>query len=117
MGQVAITIRGRSYPVACDDGQEQQVVRLASYLDKRAAELDRTVGVVSEARLLVMIGLLVADELAEAHDELRRVREALVGAEAAARKTTLDSVERRVAPVLDRLATRLDDIAARLEGD
>ncbi len=117
MGQVAITIRGRSYPVACDDGQEEQVIRLASYLDKRAAELDRTVGVVSESRLLVMIGLLVADELAEAHDELRRTRESLAGAEVAARKTTLDSVERRVAPTLDRLATRLDDIAARLEAD
>ena len=117
MGQVAITIRGRNYPIACDDGQEEQVIRLASYLDKRAAELDRTVGVVSEARLLVMVGLLVADELAEAHDELRRLRAALVGAEAAARKTALDSVERRVAPVLDRLATKLDDIAGRLEGD
>lgn len=117
MGQVAITIRGRSYPVACDDGQEEQVVRLASYLDKRATELDRTVGVVSESRLLVMIGLLVADELAEAYDELRRVRDALAQAEAAARKGAIDSVERRVAPVLDRLTTRLDDIAARLEGD
>ncbi len=94
-----------------------QVSQLLKLGRGAVVELDRTVGVVSEARLLVMIGLLVADELAEAHDELRRVREALVNAEAAARKTTLDSVERRVAPVLDRLATRLDDIAARLEGD
>lgn len=117
MGQVSITIRGRTYPIACDDGQEEQVIRLASYLDKRAAELDRSVGVVSEPRLLVMIALLVADELAEAHEELRRLRENLVGAEAAARKTTLDSVDRRVTPALDRLATRLDDIAQRLEAD
>jgi cell division protein ZapA len=117
MGQVAVTIRGRSYPVACDDGQEEQVIRLASYLDKRAAELDRTVGVVSETRMLLMIGLLVADELAEAHEELRRAREAVEGAEAASRKAALDQVERRVAPVLDRLASRLDDIAARLEAD
>ena len=117
MGQVAVTIRGRSYPVACDDGQEEQVIRLASYLDKRAAELDRTVGVVSESRLLLMIGLLVADELAEANDELRRTRESVAGAEAASRQATLEQVERRVAPVLDRLALRLDDIAARLEAD
>lgn len=117
MGQVAVTIRGRSYPVACDDGQEEHVIRLASYLDKRAAELDRTVGVVGEARLLVMVALLVADELADAHDELRGTRDAVSGAEQAARNATLESVERRIAPLLGRLAERLDDVAGRLEAD
>jgi cell division protein ZapA len=117
LGQVAVTVHGRSYPIACDDGQEEHVVRLASYLDKRASELERTVGLVSEARMLVMISLLVADELAEAHDELRRAREALVSAEGAARKAGAEAVERRVSPMIERLAVRLDDIAARLEAD
>jgi len=117
VGQVSVSIRGRNYPIACDDGQEEHVIRLASYLDKRAAELDRTVGLVSEARMLVMVGLLVADELAEAHDELRRIRESLVGTEAAARKAGAETVERRITPVIERLAHRLDDIAARLEAD
>jgi cell division protein ZapA len=117
MGQVAITIRGRSYPIACDDGQDEHVIRLASYLDKRAVELERTVGVVGEARLLVMVALLIADELAEAHEELRDARDAVSGAEQAARRATLESVERRIAPALGRLAERLDDIAGRLEAD
>ena len=41
MGQVSITIRGRQYQIACDDGQEAHVARLGRYLDqleKRSGE-------------------------------------------------------------------------------
>ncbi len=100
---VSITIVGRSYEVSCDDGQEDYLRALAAEVDHRAAALLRSVGQVGDARLLVMVCLLMADEIAE----LRR-NKGNGGAEAAAADAAL-------AGGLDTLARRIDAIADRLE--
>ena len=74
MAQVSVRINGRHYQVACEDGQEAHLQKLASYIDERVAELVRDVGQVGDARLLVMSSLLIADELADAYDELEELR-------------------------------------------
>ena len=74
MPQVGIVINGRSYRIACDDGQEEHLKELAQLVDKRVAELVATMGQVGDTRLLVMASLLVADELAGAYAEVDRVR-------------------------------------------
>lgn len=74
MAQVAVRINGRHYQVACEDGQEAHLQKLAAYIDERVAELVRDVGQVGDARLLVMAALLIADELADAYDELEELR-------------------------------------------
>lgn len=115
MGQVAITINGRSYDIACDDGQEEHLSRLGLYLDQKVAELVTNVGQVGDARLMVMAGLLIADELADAYDELAEAKEAhqdvTVG-------NGEDDPERAgaVQQSLERLTRRIEDVAARLEG-
>jgi cell division protein ZapA len=114
MGQVSITLNGRTYPVACDDGQEEHVVRLAAYLDKRSADLLSSVGTVSEGRLLVMLALLVADELAESYDETHRLQDEVESARHAVQESVTNA-EERFLPVLERLAERIDALAARLE--
>lgn len=63
--QVSISIVGRTYEIACDEGQEQAVMALARNVDKRATELMRSVGQVGDARLLVMLALLMADEIGD----------------------------------------------------
>lgn len=63
MAEQEITINGRNYLVACEDGQEEALLRLAGNLDGRVRELEQAVGKVGEARLLVMTALLLADEL------------------------------------------------------
>lgn len=113
MGQVAVTINGRSYEVACDDGQEDHLVRLASYIDKKVAELVTSVGQIGDTRLLVMSSLLLADELSEAYSELTALRgdddEAPDGPapDSPANETLVAGIET--------LAQRVEDIAARLE--
>lgn len=91
MGEVAVTIGGRRYPITCDDGQEEHVAALAAYVDQRASALAATVGEVGEARLLVMASLVVADEVAE--------------------------IESALAPRVEALAARIESIAGRLEND
>ena len=117
MGEVAVTIGGRRYPVSCDDGQEEHVAKLAAYVDRRAQELAGSVGRVSEARLLVMTSLVVADELADAYDELDRLQSQTKIAERRARVDAEAALETRFAPLVDALAERIESIAGRLEKD
>ena len=74
MAQVNVRINGRQYQVACEDGQEEHLDKLAGYIDQRVAELVKDVGQVGDARLLVMAALLISDELADAYDELSELR-------------------------------------------
>ena len=63
MAQVTIQINGREYGIACGDGQEGHIVRLAAMLGEKAALLTRANNHINENQLLVMVGLLIADEL------------------------------------------------------
>lgn len=108
MGQVSITIRGRQYQIACDDGQEAHLARLGRYLDQRAEQLTAA-GSVSDALLLVMVGLVVADELTDTVAEL----DALKATSGAAGRMASDGA---AAAAINSLAERIETIAARLEG-
>ena len=66
MAQVDVAINGKSYKIACDDGQEDHLLELASSVDQRVRQLASSVGQVGDARLLVMACLLISDELSEA---------------------------------------------------
>ena len=74
MSQITVKVNGRNYEIACDDGQEAHLTRLAQYVDRRVDELIAAVGQVGDARLLVMASLLVADELSEVYTELDALR-------------------------------------------
>ncbi|HTP83237.1 MAG TPA: cell division protein ZapA [Alphaproteobacteria bacterium] len=82
MAQITVTIHNRAYQVACEDGQELHVQKLAAYIDRRVTELAAKSGVpgpsgqVTESRLLVMAALLIADELGETYDEIEAMRRA-----------------------------------------
>ncbi len=117
MGEVAVTISGRSYPVTCDDGQEEHVAKLAAYIDRRASELAKSVGKVGETRLLVMTSLIVADELADAYDEVDRLQSRAKTVERKVRSDTEAALETKFAPIVEALADRIESIAGRLEND
>jgi cell division protein ZapA len=66
MGQVAITVNGRSYRFDCGDGEEPRLQELAEYVKSRMETLSREHGNVGEERLLLMAALTIADELWDA---------------------------------------------------
>ena len=108
MPQVTVQINGRSYPIACDEGQEAHLARLGSYIDNRVQELVAAVGQVGDARLLVMVSLLLADELSDAYAELKVAS----SNDGAAKR--LDREESLTA-VLENVAARIETIAETLE--
>lgn len=104
MGQITVTVNQRPYVIACDDGQEAHLTRLARYVDDRINQLVAAVGQAGEARLLLMVSLLLADELSEAYEQAKRLG---AGME--------PSSDEMLARLLDKLAGRIETIAERLE--
>ena len=74
MSQVLVTINGHPYKFACDDGQEPRLRRLAQYVDARVSEFVAAVGQVGDAKLLLLVALAIADELADANEALQQER-------------------------------------------
>ena len=113
MPQVDVTINGRHYQIACDEGQEGHLAQLASYVDDRVQELVAAVGQVGDARLLVMTSLLVADELSEAYATLTEA--GLGPGEDGAAPVSLRDREEAIAARIERVAERIESIAAGLD--
>ena len=116
MPLVNVLVNGRAYTVACDEGEQDHVRDLGQYLDKRVRELSGSVGQVGDARLLLMAGLVVADELSEALaklDERDRDIAALKSAGVGAAES-LEKHDERAAEALESAASRVEAIAVRL---
>ncbi|MGH1418744.1 MAG: cell division protein ZapA [Hyphomicrobiaceae bacterium] len=81
MGQVAKTINGRTYKMSCNDGEEQRLSELLSYVETHVSLLTEQFGQVGEDRLMLMASLMIADELWDLRDDLeenaRRAQEEL----------------------------------------
>lgn len=106
MAQIDILVNDRSYRVACQDGQEDRLLRLAAHLDREARALVGDLGHIGEARLLLLAGLTVCDELFEIKDKL---------AEAEAQRQPMDhETVGGATRVVDAAARRVESMAERL---
>lgn len=72
MGQVTVTLNGRTYRLRCEDGEEQRLLALAEHVRGKIDSLVAQFGQIGEDRLLLMASLLVADELFDTRDQLAR---------------------------------------------
>jgi len=111
MAQVNVTINGRNYRMACEDGQEEHVIRLARDIDEKIEELRGNFGEVGDSRLTVMAALTVADELVEAGKKIRRLEEEL----AALQDARVASAE-RAQQTQAAIVAALNAAAERIEG-
>jgi cell division protein ZapA len=85
MAEINVDICGRRYPVACEDGQEGHLAQLAAKLDKYAQSFDPQTSGISEAQLLLMTALMVADELSETEDAISKLKKETVDLKARAK--------------------------------
>jgi cell division protein ZapA len=78
MNHVNVTINGRQYRMACEEGQETRLLRLAESLESRIESLRGKFGEIGDARLTVMAALTVCDELQDAGNRIRGLEEELM---------------------------------------
>ena len=103
MANIDIDIAGRRYNVACRDGEEEHLRSLAAVVDRRAHDAADALGGLTEARQLLFAALLIADDLKEARTG------------AGLPDPTPPPPDPAVADALERLASRMENLADRLE--
>jgi cell division protein ZapA len=107
MAQVSVTIDGKKYRLACNEGEESRLERIAGLVDGKIDELRRSFGEIGDQRLTVMAALTFADQYVEARD----------AAEAERDRARADAERSQaIAATLDGLGTRIEQLAARLAG-
>jgi cell division protein ZapA len=77
MSHINVTINGRQYRMACEEGQETRLLRLAESLESRVESLRGKFGEIGDARLTVMAALTACDELLDANSRIRMLEEEL----------------------------------------
>jgi cell division protein ZapA len=109
MNHVNVTINGRQYRMACEEGQEMRLLRLAESLESRIETLRGKFGEIGDARLTVMAALTVCDELQDAGNRIRSLEQELVALHDV-REVAADRVKATQAAVANALHAAADRI-------
>ena len=118
MATVLVSINGRNYRMACDDGQEEHLTRLAEDFDQRITEMRSDFGEIGDMRLTVMAALTIADELSESRAQLRRIEDEFASLQDA-RVIAADrakATESAIAAAFNSAAERIEKLAKALDG-
>jgi cell division protein ZapA len=110
MGQVSVTLNGRTYRLECGEGEETHLIALAEYLGSHVDTMKRKFGQVGDDRLILMASLLVIDEFWELRRQMQEMKTAF--AEARRDKSTGDESAKSFKADL---AARVSAAADRLE--
>lgn len=110
MAQINVLIAGRSYRMACNDGEEAHLKGLAARLDAKIDELRGAFGEIGDGRITVMAAITMADQLSEAE---RRI--AALEAELDRLRGDQAGYEARTAALAESLADALGKTAARID--
>ena len=116
MPQVSVTINGRQFRMACEDGEEAHLMRLAEDLDTRITRLRARFGEIGDTRLSVMAALTLADELSETKEKLQRLEPELATLQDASTVSAdrAEATQAAVAAALNAAAERIESITRRL---
>ena len=62
MANVNIKFNNKDYLLSCDDGQEENLKKLASHLDLKYSELKKNLGNIGESKLLLITSIKIVDD-------------------------------------------------------
>lgn len=116
MAQVTVTIDGKQYRMACDEGQEEHLLDLANRFDKYVGHLKGSFGEIGDHRLAVMAGIMVMDEFSELQKRVKGL-ESEIGTLRKTRDDALVKADKNDAALtgaLSTLAERMETLAARI---
>ena len=113
MAQVQVNIDGKLYRMACDDGQEEHLRSLAAKLNGKVSDMKVAFGEIGDMRLTVMAAITIADELAEAHQQMSQMKGEITRLSAQRDHVEIDlsSRETEAAGAILALAARIERVA------
>jgi cell division protein ZapA len=116
MPQVSVTINGRQFRLACEDGEEEHLTHLAQELDSRIVQLRARFGEIGDTRLTVMAALALADELSEVKEKLQRLEPELAKLQEASVVSAdrVQATQAAVVAALNAAAERIERLTRRL---
>ncbi len=116
MAELNVQIGGRSFTVACQDGEEHFLQTAAAMLDREAQPLIAQMGRITEAKMLLMAGLLLADRTASVEDQCRQLQVKVAELEArAATRVEVAVIPPMVQDIMADIAARADALADALD--
>jgi cell division protein ZapA len=118
MGEVSLAIHGKSYGVACDDGQEPRVAHLGKYVDARLREIAVAGAASNESHLLVLTAIVLADEIHELREAMRHMKPVNGNAQPVqqvVQQGMSKEDEREIATAIEHLAARINSMAAKFQ--
>ena len=118
MAQVMVTIDGKAYRMACEEGQEGHLTELAEGFDRYVGHLKTQFGEIGDLRLTVMAGIMVMDELSEVTRRLKAI-ESEVATLRDGRESVMAEVskgEETITVALGELTAQIQGMAAKLSG-
>lgn len=122
MSIVPVSINGKEYRLACDDGQEEQLIGLSQEVDDRMRLLSRQIPHAGEQMALLLVAITLADELGDAkrvarqlQGQMNRLEELMNQEQGAGDQTKLMEMEAAMTATLQDVASRIERIAQQLE--
>jgi cell division protein ZapA len=110
MSQVTVEIAGKTYRMACADGEERHLEGLAALFDSKIAEMRAAFGEIGDMRLHVMAAITLADEM---HEMKRRI--AALEAELAQSRSFASPGDERTQQIEAKFAEGIQKTAERIE--
>ena len=114
MPEVEVTVGGRPFREACQEGEEHFLRAASAMLNAEAEALQTQLGRLPETRMLLMAGLMLADRTAAVEDELRALK-ARLGEVTVPERIEVPVVPQGVVEALAELAARAEAMAAQVE--
>lgn len=118
MPQIVVTIDGKSFRMACAEGEEQHLTGLAAEVDGRINELRKSFGEIGDQRLVVMAAIMATDELSEQRRRVAALETSLAETERA-RQDALrraENGEEKLVAHLNAISDAIDRATERLAG-
>lgn len=116
MATVSVTIDGKTYRMACDEGEEQHLSGLAQQLDQYISHLKSSFGEIGDHRLSVMAGIMVMDELVEVKSTLQKLQQEndALRQSNVSLSEACEKYEAAAAKAIDKAANHIEFLAGRL---
>ena len=116
MPQIQVTIAGRSYRMACAEGEEAHLEGVAAAFESKIGELRGSFGEIGDMRLHVMAALTLADDLGESRRRIETLEQevAALRSIASAGDERTQAVEKRLAESVAKAAERIERLARKL---